>query len=140
MPALIQICIVIATVGLLAIAWMAGRMMIRFNKVSEELSRLAVAVHGSAVKFDLVTHEAQELVASLRDCVPPVLRVVDRFETLGQRTADLSSIVLEELEPPVFAAAAAARGVRSGANYFLRRLMHRFTDRTPARNGDHDHE
>ena len=32
MPALIQICIVIVTVGLLAIAMMTLRMMTRFNK------------------------------------------------------------------------------------------------------------
>ncbi|HEY3155495.1 MAG TPA: hypothetical protein VGK76_02555 [Candidatus Eisenbacteria bacterium] len=44
MPALIQICIVIVTVGLLAIVMMTLRMMTRFNKATEELSQLTRSV------------------------------------------------------------------------------------------------
>jgi len=140
MPALVQICIVILTVGLLAIVWMAVRMMARFNRTAEDVSQLSHAVRESAAQVDRVTHEAQALVASLRDCVPPVLRVVDRFEAVGQRTADLSSALLEEFELPVFTATAVARGVRSGANHFLRRLMQRFTHRNASINGGSDNE
>jgi uncharacterized protein YoxC len=135
MPALIQICIVIVTVGLLAIALMTARMMMRFNKATEEFSEVVNVIRESAVKFDLVTHETQVLVASLRDCVPPVRRVVDRFEVVGQRTADLSLALLTEIELPVFTAAAMARGVRSGANHLLGRLMQRFTQRNAPING-----
>ena len=140
MPALIQICIVIVTFALLAIALMTVRMIDRFNKATEELKHLTQTVRQSAVKFDLVTGEAHGLMASLRDCVPPVLRIVDRFEAVGQRTADLTSTLLEELELPVFAAAAVSRGVRSGARHFLKRLINRFTHRYLPINGDHDHE
>jgi uncharacterized protein YoxC len=141
MPALIQICIVIVTIGLLAIALLTARMMTRFfNHAAQELSQLTLAVRESAAQIDLVTHDTQALVASLRDCVPPVQRVVDRFEAVGQRTADLSSALLEELELPVFTATAVARGVRSGANHFLKRLMHRFTHRHSPILGGHDHE
>ena len=140
MPALIQICIVIATIGLLAIALMAFRLTIRMTKAAEDLSQLTHAVRGSIVQFDLIAHEVRGLVASIRDCVPPVQRVVDRFEAVGQRTADLSSTLLEELELPVFTAAAVARGVRSGANHLLRRLMNRFTHRYSPTNGGYDHE
>ena len=140
MPALLQICIVIVTVALLAIALMMIRMMGRFNRLSADLSRVTHSVRESAVKFDLVTHEARTLLASLRDCVPPVLRVVDRFEAVGQRTADLSTTLLEEIERPVFTAAAVARGVRSGARHLLKRLMHRYTHRNSQINGDQDHE
>jgi uncharacterized protein YoxC len=140
MPALLQICIVIVTIGLVAIALTMVRMMTRFNRATEELSQLTHSVRESAVKFDLVTYEARELLASLRDCVPPVLRVVDRFEDIGQRTADLSTTLLEEIELPVFTAAAVARGVKSGAHHLLKRLMHRYTHRHSPNNGDHDHE
>jgi uncharacterized protein YoxC len=140
MPALIQICIVIVTVGMLAIAIMTVRMMTRLNKATEELSQLTHEARGSVVKLDLVTDEARALVASLRDCVPPVLRTVNRFEAVGRRTADLSSALLEGLELPVFAAAAVTRGVRSGANHLLRRLMHRFTHSHSTIQGGYDHE
>src|SRR5512135_297829 len=122
MPALIQLCIVIVTVGLIAIVVVTVRMMFRFDRATEDLSLAIRAVLESAAKFDLVTVETRALVASIRECVPPVLRVVDRFEAVGQRTADLSSTVLEELELPVYTAAAAAHGMRSGTVHFLRRV------------------
>ena len=140
MPALIQICIVIVTISLLVISLMTVRMMSRFNRTTEELSQLSHAIRESTVKFDLVTHEARTLVVSLRDCVPPVQRVVERFEAIGQRTADLSSTLLEEFELPVFTAAAVVRGVRSGANHFLKRLMYRFTHGNSPNDGGYDHE
>jgi hypothetical protein len=137
MPALIQICIVIVTIGLLAIAVVS---MTRFHRATRELSLLTHELRGSLVKFDLATQEARALAASLRGCVPPVLRVVHRFEDLGQRTADLSSALIDGLEVPVFTAAAVARGVRSGANHLLKRLMHRFTHRYSTINGGNYHE
>ena len=140
MPALIQICIVIVTIGLLAIALMTARMMARVNKATDELSQLTHAVRESVVKFDLVSHEARALLASLRDCVPPVLRVVGRFEAVSQRAADLSSTILETFELPVFTAAAVARGVRSGANHFLKRMVNRLIPRHSPIHGGYDHE
>lgn len=141
MPALLQICIVIVTIGLLAIALMTVRMMARFfGKAAKDLSELTLAVRESVAEIDLVAQETRALVASLQDCVSPVQRVVARFESVGQRTADLSSTLLEELEVPVFTAAAVARGVRSGAGHFLVRMVHRFTQRSSKFNGGSDHE
>jgi len=140
MPALIQICIVIVTIGLLAIVAMTVRMMIRISKATEEFSQLSVAARESIGKVDRLTDEAQTLVASLQDCVTPVQRVVERLEAVGQRTADLSSTILDELEIPVFTAAAVARGVRSGANHFLRRMVNRLIHRHTPFHGGNDHE
>ncbi len=141
MPLVLQICIVIVTIGLLTIALFTVRLMARFfGKAAEDLSQLTLAVRESVAEIHLVAQETRELVASVRDCVTPVQRVAARFEAVGQRTADLSSTLLEELEAPVFAAAAVARGVRSGAGHFLGRMIHRFTHRSSKFNGGYDHE
>lgn len=141
MPALVQICIVIVTIGLLAIAVLAVRMMTRFfTQAAGDLSQLTLAVRESAAEVDLVSRETRALVASLRDCVPPVQRVVDRFEAVGQRTADLTSVLLEGFERPVFTAAAVACGVRSGTEHLLKRLMNRFSHRQFQIHGGYDHE
>ena len=140
MPALIQVCIVIVTLGLLAIVWMTVRMMARFSRAADDIARLSQAARESADKFDLVTLEARALTVSIRECVTPVLRVVDRFEAVGQRTADLSIMALEELEMPVFTAAAVAHGVRSGTSHFVTRLMNRFAHQDVPVNGGSGHE
>lgn len=139
MPVLLQVCVVTVTISLLVIAVMMVRMMNRINKAAEDISHLTLAVRESAARIDRVSQEAHALAASLRECVPSVLRVVGRFEALGRRTADLSSALLETLEPPVFTAAAVAVAVRSGANHLLQRLMDRFTHRNTSNNGGSDH-
>ena len=138
---LVQVCIVIVTIGLLAMALQTVRMLTRFfQRAEEDLSQLTGAVRESAARFDQATHEARELLASLRDCVAPMQRAVDRFEVVGRRTADLSSVLIEELERPVFIAAAVARGVRSGGDHFLKRPMRRFDHRQSQIHGGYDHE
>lgn len=141
MPVMVQVCIVAVTIGLLVAALLAVRAMTRFfNRAAADVSQLTLAVRESVTQIDLASRETRALVASLRECVPPVQRVVDRFETVGRRTADLSSAILEELEAPVFTATAVARGVRSGADHFLKRLMRRFDHNGSSLQGGNDHE
>lgn len=141
MPLTLQIWIVIVTLGLLAIALLTLRMLTRtLSRTAEDVSRLSLSVRDSIAQVDLVTQDARELVASLRECVVPVRRVVDGFEAVGQRTVNLTSTVLEELERPVYTVAALAQGVRSGATHLLKRLMDRYTPSHSSNNGDHDHE
>jgi hypothetical protein len=139
MPVLLQVCVVTVTISLLVIAVLMIRLMNRMNRAAEDFSRLALAIRESAARIDRVSHEAHALAISLQDCVPPVQRVVDRFETLGRRTADVTAALLETFEPPVFTAAAVAIGVRSGANHLLQRLMDRLTHRNTSNNGGYDH-
>lgn len=141
MPLMLQIWIVIVTLGLLGIALVALRTMTRiFEKVAQDISLLSLAIRETAARVDLVTNEAREIVGPVRDCVPPFLRIVRRFESIGQRTADVSSTILEEVARPVYTAAAVARGVRTGATYLVKRWKHRLTPSHSSTNGDHDDE
>ena len=141
MPALIQFCIVIVTVGLLALAVITLSILNRFlDKASADLSQLTLSIRDSAAQLDLVARDSRALVASLGACVSPISRVVDRFEAVGHRTADLSTALLEEIELPVLTAAAVVRGVKSGAGHFVKLLMHRSTHRHSPINGDQDNE
>jgi uncharacterized protein with PhoU and TrkA domain len=140
MPALIQTCVVIVTLGLLAIVMMTLRMMDRFSRAADDIARLSQAVRESTDRLDLVTQEARGIAISIRDFVPPVLRVVERFEAIGQRTADLSVMVLQELETPIFTAAAVARGVRSGTGHLFTRMMQRLAKSDVHVNGGSGHE
>lgn len=141
MPALLQICIVIVTIGALVIALITVRMMARFfTKAAADISQLTLAVRESLDQIDLAARDVRALAVSLQGCVQPVQRVADRFEAIGQRTADLSSTLLEELERPVFTVAAVVRGMKSAGEHILGRLRHRFTPRNSPVNGDSYHE
>ncbi len=92
MPAVLQIWIVIMTIGMLVIALLTLRLLTRFlTKASEDISQLGQAVRESTSRIDHVALEVRTLLTSVHECVPPVMRVVERFESVGHRTADLSS-------------------------------------------------
>jgi len=141
MPLLLQVWVVIVTLGLLTVALRILQLMTRMsNRAAADIAALTLSIRESAAQIDLATRDARELVASVKDCVEPVQRLAHRFEAVGQRTADLSATLLDELEIPAFAAAAVARGVRTGANHFMQRLIHRFIPRHSPINGDQNHE
>ena len=140
MPAGLQVWIVVVTVALLAIGIMTARMAARYiSRAADDISKLTTAATETVEKINQVTQEAEVLVGSIRECVPPVQRVISRFESIGQRTADVSSALLQEVERPVFAATAVSRGVRTGADHFLKRMLHRFAHRNSPNNGENSH-
>ena len=135
MPALLQVCAVIVTIALVAIAIVTIRTMIRFEKAAEQLAETAVAIRDSFEQFHVITREAGELVSSLQDVVPYLTRTASRFESIGERAANLSSSLMEQVETPLRTVVAVLRGVRTGASQFVDRIGHRFTQRTPMSGG-----
>ncbi len=125
MTLLLQICAVIVTMAIVAIAISLVRGMVKFEKATENLSELTESTQAWMAEVNQVAREARDLVVSLRDVVPPVRRVADRFEALGKRSARLSAAVLDEVEGPIRTGVAVARGVRLGTTYFLERLTQR---------------
>jgi uncharacterized protein YoxC len=140
MPTLIQICIVIVTIGMVVIAIAAVRTLARVDKAADELTQTARSVRESLVRVDRVADETRELAVSVNACFPPVQRVLDRIDVLSRRTAGLASVVLEEMERPVFTAAAVAQGARTGTRRFIELAWHRFSHRHHSIQGGNNHE
>lgn len=137
MSPLIQICVVIVTMALVAIVTMAVIAMIRLGAAAE---RLTSAAQVSMAQVERIVAETRDILASAREAVSPTRRVVNRFQQLGERAADLSNAVLSEVESPVYTAVAVARGVRTGAVHLLDLLNRRLSQPSPSNNGDTSHE
>ena|SRR2546426_11057608 len=134
MLALLQTCFVIVTIAVVAIAVAVVKEMRHFRRASDECSKLAEETRQWIDQLRNVTRDAGEVVGSIRDVVPRLRRVVDRFESIGERTAGLWDALLREVEVPVRTAVAVARGVRLGSRQFLEGLARRLTGR-PSSNG-----
>jgi hypothetical protein len=122
MPLLLAMCLVIATAAEVAIAIVAIRALSRFKRVTLELEQSARVFRDCAAQTQSVGREVQEFVTSLREVVPPVRRAAEAFGQVGERAADLSTAVLDEVEGPVRRTMDLFRGVQAGAGYFLNRL------------------
>ena len=131
LPLVQMISVVVATLAIVAIAVATVRAMARIEKATDRFARLTGEVRRWVVQANELTQESRETMASVRGVIGPVGQVVERFETLGQRTADLSATLLRDIETPLLTAAAVARG----ATDFLKRLSHRFVDGRSATNG-----
>jgi uncharacterized protein YoxC len=134
MPVLAQVCIVVATLAIVAIAIALVRALNQVRETTRRLQSFTESVQPSIADLQRLAQETQALVGSLHGIVPPLKRVVDSFSALGDRTAQLSSSVIDEVESPVRAAVGLARGVRTGANYLAERVRERFS-RGRAANG-----
>lgn len=137
MSTLLAVCFAAATAAEIAIAIVAIRALYRFNRVATGLEQSARALGDCASQIQMTGREVQELVASLRDVVPPVRRAAESFGRVGERAADLGSTVLNEFEGPVRRTLDLFRCVQAGASYFLNRAVH--VDPAAA-NGGHSDE
>lgn len=135
MMVVIGICAVAVTLAFIAVAVVAIRAMDRFAKTADELTKTSEAVRESLDRADAVTREFHELAESLQTVVPTVRRIANRFEEIGDRTARLSSTVLNEIEAPIRTAVAVIRGVRTGAHTLMNALSHRASSNATTNGG-----
>lgn len=135
MSVLLQICFVIVTISVVAIAVATIRMMQHFRKTSDAVNNLTLEGREVIVQLRGVVQEAGEIVSTFRDVAPRVRGMVSRFEELGERTLGLSEALIREVETPIRTAVAVARGVRFGAQELVGRLTERFVGRTSNNGG-----
>jgi uncharacterized protein YoxC len=136
-PVLVQICVVIVTLGFVAIV---ASTILALKRLGEEAAHLTAAAHSSLAQVELIVQESQDLLAQLRELAPPTREVVRGLHRVGERATGISNAVLDELESPILTAVGLVRGVRTGA-FRLRELLHRrFAPGSSPNNGDQDHE
>jgi hypothetical protein len=136
-PLLVQICIVIVTAAVVAMVGMAVIAVIRFGGAMARLTTLAEA---SMAEGKRIGREIQDVLGSVRELLPPTQLVVNRFSRLGDRAADLSTAVFDEVEAPILNVVALARGVRFGAVHFVSLLKRRFALGSNSQPGDQENE
>ena len=127
MTPLVSICLVAVTLSVVAIAVALIRALMRVERVTEQVGRLASELQEWTIGARQLTRETHEAMESLRGLVVPVRRVVDRFEALADRTAGLSEAVLGEVESPIRLVVAAARAVKSVTTTFMQHVFPRFS-------------
>ena len=137
MPVWLQVWIVIVTVGLVAIAlFLLGTVKGFLKKASRNMDQLTQTVRESAARIDRVSNEAGSLLTDVRGSLKPVQRAVQSLGTIAQRTTDIASSLLDQVEPPLNTATALVRGVGTGTGVFMKRMMTRFNRQTRDHGGD----
>ncbi len=137
MTPLVQICIVVVTLSFVALVAVTSVAMVR---VGQAAARLTATAEQSMAQIERIAMETQALLVSIREVVMPAQRAVTGLERLSVRVTSLSHVLLDEVEEPVFAVAAVARGVRAGAVRLASLWSRRMQSQPFSNHGAHDDE
>ena len=137
MTPLVQICIVLVTLSFVALVGVTLLAMVRLGQTA---ARLIATAEASMVRIELIVLETQALLISIREVVTPAKRAVTGLERLSDRVTGLSNVLLDEVEEPVLAVAAVARGVRAGAVRLVSLWSRRMQSQPFSNHGVHDDE
>jgi uncharacterized protein YoxC len=137
MTPLVQICIVLVTLSFVALVGVTLMAMVRLGQTA---TRLTATAETSMAQFERIVKETQELLVSLREVVTPAQRAMLGLERVSGRVTGLSHVLLDEVEEPVLAVAAVARGVRAGAVRLATLWSRRMQSQPSSNHGVHDDE
>jgi uncharacterized protein YoxC len=125
MTLLTQLCVVVLTLAVIAIAIFAVRVMMRVDELSRQLEGGIEAFRKSANEAGQTAIELRTLLRSVEGVAENVRGVSQRFEGLGNRVLDVASSVVNEVETPMRRTLSLVRGVRAGTSAFVKRWTHR---------------
>ena len=125
MSPLVQLCVVVATLSMVAIAIAAIRAMMRFEAATREFTRTAETVRDSVEHAEAVTRQVQDLVASMHSAMAPVRRTAARIDEVAERAMRASHAVLDEVESPLRNTLAVLAGLRTGTRSLIEALSRR---------------
>jgi len=124
MPAIVQICVVVVTLALVALCITTIRAVGRIEKSMDRVGKTAEELERAILEARGMAHEAHEVLDVVGDAASRVQRIATRLEGISDRAVAISSTVLNEVAAPVGMAAAVVKGVRSGLGLIASRLVH----------------
>lgn len=119
MPLIAQICMVIVTIVLAAMAVMAIRLMLQTRTLLES-ARISLAELPAMIEeVKRTSARADELLLAFARISGSVSTAATHFERLATHTTTLASSLLEEVERPVSQLVRVMRALRFGAGHLV---------------------
>ena len=115
MPVVVQICIVVATLALVAVAVVLIRAIAQLRSTAAQLERTMARLDTAIPEIERTVVEVRTVIDTLGQVATRVDGLTREFATTGERIARASSLVLGEVVEPAMQIAALVRGVRAGA-------------------------
>jgi len=138
MPFLMQLCVVVVTITLVALCVATLRAVGRIEKTAERVSEAADAMTAALGNAREIAHEAHEVLESVNEAAARLRGTAIRFERLGDRALQLSNAVMDEVAAPVNRVTAVMRGVRSGLGLIVSRLAGGSNPAPKSQGGSHE--
>jgi hypothetical protein len=139
MPLIAQVCMVVVTIALVAMAVMAVRLMIKTNTLIETTSRSLAELPTLIEEARQISARADNLLAAFAQITGSTHAAVSQFENIATRAGALASALLDEIAHPVTRVIGVMKGIRVGASFFAERWRSQVKDSSHTNQGD-DHD
>jgi uncharacterized coiled-coil protein SlyX len=141
MPAIVQFCIVVATVALVAVSVVLIRAIAQLRSTAAQLEKTMAHLDTTIPEIERTVVEARSVLDTLGVAAGRVDVLTRDFTATGQRLARASSLMVDEVVEPAVQIAALVKGVRAGASSLVGTfLKKRGLGATPANKGGNHHE
>ena len=138
MPVLLQVCAVVVTLAIAAIAIGVLRAIRTFTEVAADFGKTADVVRATVAEVDVVVRQIKELAGSMEGVVAPLKQSAENLGAVGNRAARISNALLDEVAKPISNTVALMSGVRMGTRSLIGALSRRLGHATS--NGGYNHE
>ena len=137
MPLIVQVCIAVATLALVAIAIGLLRALGQIKQTAEQVERTMERVHTAIPTFVATAEDARLALDTVHRIGMHVDRIGENVEQVGGKAAKLSNLVLNQVLAPVTKVAALVTGVKAGTTYLVNGLRRSPRTLTPYQGGNH---
>lgn len=137
MPLLVQVCIALATLALVAMAIGVLGALTQIKHTAAQVERTMERVDSAIPTFVATAEDARLALDTVHRIGRHVDRIGENVEQVGGKAAKLSNLVLNQVLAPVTKVAALVTGVRAGTSYLVNGLRKNPRTLTPYQGGNH---
>jgi uncharacterized protein YoxC len=137
-PILIQVCILVATLALVAAAVALIPLLAQVRRTAAQVERTMLRLDGAIPTVVQAVDEARGVLDTLNQVASRADRITSDFEHVGGKAAKLSTLLVDQVLAPASQVAAIVSGVRMGASFLLDGWLKRRRSTTPSTGGNHD--
>lgn len=123
-PPLIQICIGVLTLAIIALAVVTIRAMKSFERAAAEARKTSETVQQLTQQLQAISSSLRELGEVLRGLIPRLKRVGSRFGDIRDRASHLTNGSLDDVRETVRRAASTMRAARELSGLVFRKVAH----------------
>lgn len=139
MPLLVQVCIAVATLAIVAMAIGVLGALKQIKHTAEQAELTMERVQAAIPTFVATAEDARLALDTVHRIGAHVDRIGENVEQVGDKAARISNLVLNQVLAPVTKVAALVTGVRAGTSYLVNGLRRNPRTLTPYQGGN-NHE
>lgn len=137
MPLVVEICIGVATLALVAMAIGVLGALTQIKRTAEQAEQTLERLHSAIPTFVATAEDARLALDTVHRIGQHVDRIGENVEHVGGKAAKLSDLVLNQVLAPVTKVAALVTGVKAGTTYLVNGLRRNPRTLTPYQGGNH---